>query len=44
MTSPEPGGPEDAERVTFLLIVGAVLIALGNVLRRVDDNLADFPN
>lgn len=40
--APEPGGQADVDRITALPIFGALLIGLGNVLRKVDDALADF--
>lgn len=40
--APEPGGRKDAGVIASLLILGASLIGLGNILRKWDDNLADL--
>lgn len=39
----EPGDRQDVGRIASLFIFGAALIGLGNILRKWDDNLADFP-
>ena len=42
--APEPGGQRDADRIAALLILGAALIGLGNLIRKGDDNLAELPD
>lgn len=43
MTSaPEPGGKRDGGIIASLLILGAALIGLGELIRRGDDNLHDL--
>lgn len=41
-SAPEPGGKRDAGRIASLLILGAALIGLGELIRRGDDNLHDL--
>lgn len=38
----EPGDARDLGAIASLLILGASLIGLGNILRHLDDNLADL--
>lgn len=40
----EPGDLQDVGAIASLLILGAALIGLGNIIRKWDDNLADFPD
>lgn len=40
----EPGDLQDVGVIASLLILGAALIGLGNIIRKLDDNLADFPD
>lgn len=42
--APEPGGRRDVDRIAALLILGAALIGLGNLIRKGDDSLAELPD
>ena len=41
-TAPEPGGKRDAGIIASLLILGAALIGLGELIRKGDDSLAEW--
>lgn len=40
--APEPGGRRDTGVIASLLILGAALIGLGNLIRKGDDSLAEW--